>query len=370
MSAMLSIGSGSAAAEESESWWRRMMIDAEDQMPDASAFLETAYGFVPLGTIITDPTVGYGGGLGFLFIQPTSVQGERSFRPDLSGVMGFGTDNGSWGAGAADSRLWREGRLKTLAAGFYASVNLQFFPEEGTEVDRPQAYHLETYGAIAEGHWRIGSSRTSVGLRVTYADVTTSLESSDAVGAIPGLGQNLLSALAPIVTFDSRDNFFTPTGGLYAQGSLSVFSSAFGGDTDFQLLSLSGMWYTRLSSQLTLGIKADVSATFDRAPFYLRPYVELRGIQALKLQDEDLAQAELELRWQPWKRFSLVAFGGAGVVWRGLEDPQRERTAVTGGAGMRYLAARRFGLHMGFDVGFGPGEPILYFQFGSAWFRP
>ena len=28
------------------------------------------------------------------------------------------------------------------------------------------------------------------------------------------------------------------------------------------------------------------------------------------------------------------------------------------------------GLIMGLDLAFGPVDPIIYFQFGSAWFRP
>ncbi|HSL71037.1 MAG TPA: hypothetical protein VK864_12400, partial [Longimicrobiales bacterium] len=103
---------------------------------------------------------------------------------------------------------------------------------------------------------------------------------------------------------------------------------------------------------------------------YLRPYVQLRGIQSLRLQGNNLAQAEIELRWQRWGRFSLVAFAGAGAVWRDLDDFDGERSTATGGAGLRYLAARLFGLHLGFDVAFGPDDPILYVQFGSAWFRP
>lgn len=90
----------------------------------------------------------------------------------------------------------------------------------------------------------------------------------------------------------------------------------------------------------------------------------------LRLQDEDMAQIEAELRWQRWRRFSLLAFAGAGAVWQGLEDFEDERSVATGGVGVRYLLARQFGLHMGLDVGFGPDDPIVYVQFGSAWFRP
>jgi hypothetical protein len=39
---------------------------------------------------------------------------------------------------------------------------------------------------------------------------------------------------------------------------------------------------------------------------------------------------------------------------------------ISGGAGLRYLIARTYGLHMGLDLGVGPNGPILYVVFGSA----
>jgi hypothetical protein len=46
-------------------------------------------------------------------------------------------------------------------------------------------------------------------------------------------------------------------------------------------------------------------------------------------------------------------------------------SSATPTGGVRYELSRRHGLHMGLDVGFGPGgQPILYVIFGSAWFRP
>jgi hypothetical protein len=39
----------------------------------------------------------------------------------------------------------------------------------------------------------------------------------------------------------------------------------------------------------------------------------LRGIPAMRYQGESTAQAEAELRWQFWQRFSLVGFAGAGT---------------------------------------------------------
>jgi hypothetical protein len=102
----------------------------------------------------------------------------------------------------------------------------------------------------------------------------------------------------------------------------------------------------------------------------LKPYVGLRGAPAMRYLGENLAQFEVELRWQLWKRFSLVGFAGDGATWTELERFEKTFNVVTGGGGFRYELARRYKLHMGLDVAFGPDGPVLYIQFGSAWMRP
>ena len=85
---------------------------------------------------------------------------------------------------------------------------------------------------------------------------------------------------------------------------------------------------------------------------------------------ESAASVEIEARWQFWKRVSAVGFVGAGSAWTDFMDVESSRDIGTGGGGFRYEIARRFGLHMGVDVAWGPDEPALYVQFGNAWFRP
>jgi hypothetical protein len=43
---------------------------------------------------------------------------------------------------------------------------------------------------------------------------------------------------------------------------------------------------------------------------------------------------------------------------------------TAGGAGFRYLVARRYGLHLGIDIAGGAGDTVLYVVFGNAWLRP
>jgi len=87
-------------------------------------------------------------------------------------------------------------------------------------------------------------------------------------------------------------------------------------------------------------------------------------------QGEEIAQIEAELRWQFWKRFSLVGFVGSGAAWNEFDRFESTQTVATGGVGFRYEIARKYGIHMGMDVAFGPDNSAVYVQVGGAWARP
>ena len=76
---------------------------------------------------------------------------------------------------------------------------------------------------------------------------------------------------------------------------------------------------------------------------------------------------EAEVRWGFTPRWILVGFGGVG---RAINDNARfnsQETVYTKGAGLRYFLSRRFGLHSGFDVAWGPEETAFYITFVIAW---
>jgi hypothetical protein len=163
---------------------------------------------------------------------------------------------------------------------------------------------------------------------------------------------------------------FTPTRGTLSESTLSVFDEAFGGSQDFQLFQQLLIHHWPLAEDLFLGgrVKADLS--FGDTPFYARPYIALRGLPALRYQGEYVASGELELRWQFHPRFSAIGFGGGGVAWTDLDDFERDQSALSGGAGARYMISRKFGLHAGLDLAAGPEGGAIYVVFGNSWVRP
>ncbi|STE16785.1 Uncharacterised protein [Escherichia coli] len=79
------------------------LIDPEDGMLDMSRYLqENRYGFLPIPVVITEPAVGYGGGVFGLFLHGKGQQVDGQFIPPAMTALGGGaTDNGTWFVGVA-----------------------------------------------------------------------------------------------------------------------------------------------------------------------------------------------------------------------------------------------------------------------------
>jgi hypothetical protein len=353
-----------------------LLISPEDGRLDLSAFLDKSYGFIPLVIPITEPAVGYGAAVFLAFIdKPMQSETEDGYgRPDILGAGGLATANGSWGVGAFDLRNWLDERLKTQVALVYASLNFDFFGlgDNPALRDRSLGYNLEPLGGMASAKYRIGNSSFWAGLGYVFASTEVTF---DAPPGTPGLpfpfqGMSRVGGLTPSITFDSRDNMFTATRGTYVDLSPGLYSQAFGGTSEFQRVDLTAIHYLPLDPKLTLGVRGGAAASYGDVPFYMRPYIALRGAPIMRYQGDQVAEVEAEVRWQFWQRFSLVGFAGTGAAWNGSTRFDNPLTVVTGGFGFRYELARKYGLHMGLDLAFGPPGPALYVQFGSAWMRP
>jgi len=349
-------------------------IDPADGQLDLSDYLAAAHGFLPIPIVVTEPAVGYGGGAAGMFLRPRREAGEQGWaRPDISAVGAFGTQNGTWGAFAGDASLWLDGRLKTLAGIGTGRANLDFYGQGLglPALDQGVRYSLQFSGAVAQASWQLApKSPWWLGLRYVYADVDPTLR-DDAV--FPGLADAVrvkVSAPMAIVEYDSRNNVFTPTRGVYAETSYLASREALGASDDFERFQQLLIGWHPLAPTITLGARGNYAWTSSGTPFFLRPYVALRGVPAMRYQGEQAASAEAELRWQFYRRWSVVAFGGAGATRTRRRDNEVRQNVASGGFGLRYELARKFGLNAGIDIAHSPGTTAVYFVIGNAWFRP
>ncbi|HSD16270.1 MAG TPA: BamA/TamA family outer membrane protein [Thermomonas sp.] len=346
----------------------------EDGWLDLSLALDQAYGFVPLLVPITEPAVGEGAAGALIFIdKPESDPAGGQGRPNLSVVGALGTNNGTRGLFAADMRNWRNEHVKTLVGAVDASVNLQFYGigrDPALEHD-PRTFNLDTTAGTFQVKRRIGESRSWIGVGYVMASTRIRFERDPPAESLPRLDtDSRVGGLLPTITFDSRDNLFTPSKGNYLDASVGLFTKALGSDDEFQRVNLTAIHYRPLADNVTLGVMGSSTLSFGDTPFYLHPFIVLRGVPLMRYQGEQTAQLEGEVRWQFWRRFSVVGFAGTGRAWRDDRRGSSSTSVNTGGAGFRYELARKYGLHVGIDAAHGPDGMAYYVQFGSAWFRP
>jgi len=352
---------------------RSRITDPADGKIDLSRFLAKPRAFLPLPLVVTEPAVGYGLGGAALFLQPRKEADDEGFdRPDVSVVGAIATQNDTRVAFGGDARRWAGGRLRTLAGAVAGRVNLDFygFGDEAS-FDRAVRYSLDVAAAIVQADWQLAPrSPWSIGLRYVAADVQPRLRDTPVA---PGLLDRVhvrVSAPAATLTYDSRDNVFTPTNGVYAATSYMVAREALGSTDDFERFRQSLMGWWPLGPAVTLGTRADVQAASSSTPFFLLPFIGLRGVPAMRYPGERALAAEVEARWQFEPRWSLVGFAGAGRASTDRNGQTFRQGVGSGGVGVRYEIARKFGMHVGLDLAHSPGTTAVLLQIGSAWARP
>ena len=345
--------------------------DAEDGKLDMSGYLATPKRFLPVPIVVTEPAVGYGGGVAGMFIRPREDAGGEGYtRPNISMLGGFATENGTWGAFAGDSSRWMDERVQTLAGAGAGELHLDFYGLGTTSqsLDEAVSYQLDFALLLLQGDWKPKpKSPWSLGLRYIYSQVEPRLEDE------PQIDDDLdvkISAPAAVLEYDSRNSLFTPTRGMYAESVYMMSRESLGATEEFERFQQVIMGWLPLGDQVTLGLRGDYQWSSDGTPFFLRPYIKLRGVQAMRYQGDEMASAEIEARWQLRERWSLVGAVGYGEARTDGDSYSASRDVVSGAVGFRYLLARLFGLHAGFDVGFSEGTTAVYIQVGNAWFRP
>lgn len=365
-------GSTAESAEATEHG--SVLFSKDDGWLDASGFIDQAYGFIPLVIPITEPAVGYGATVGLVFVDREVENAEAGFgRPNLTFVGGLQTENDTKGVFAADSRYWFDDHMQSLVGGFDMSVNLDYHgigSDPSLEKD-PQRYNISADGAFLMGRYRLGNSRSWLGLGYLLADTQLAFTRKPDQPVLAGIDlENELSGILPEYTYDSRDSIFTPNKGFYFSTSAAIFSPELGGEEEFQRASLFTMGFWPVTDKVIFSLAAGAINSSADTPIYLRPYIQLRGAPAMRYQGEYAAQIEAEVRWQFWHRFSAVAFGGSGTAGNEFAERERTQEISTGGLGFRYEMARKYQLHMGIDAAHGPDGMAYYLIFGSAWSRP
>jgi len=375
--------------------------DPGDGWFDASDWvLNNAVGFMPVPIIITEPAVGEGLGLAALFFHPPEGYSEEEFAksglkldeelpeldsefesgagtgkkkgfvlPDITGVAAAGTNNGTWMVGGGHFAHWKADTVRYGGVIGYASVNLKFYGLPGLP-QLPNGLDFNGEGVFIDQDisWRLKDSPFFLGTGYTFLQVDASFDLGQIIPGLPTIGKtSRQSGLGIFLAYDSRDTIFTPNSGIEAEVSATVNDEAIGSDFDYNRYDASLHKWWNPDPKWVPGLRLDLEYVDGDLPFYSVPFIDLRGIPALRYQGESVAVAETEVRWNFHPRVSAIGFLGIGVAAESFSDFYRAPSRATKGIGIRYMMARKLGMHAGIDVAQGPEDTYWYIQVGSAW---
>lgn len=351
------------------------LIDPEDGMVDMSRYLQdTPWGFLPVPLAITEPAIGYGGGMFGLFLHGKGKRDHgRYIPPALSAVGGGGTQNGTWFVGGGHRHTWQDDHIRYLVAAGYADINVDIYSGDVAGFGNNTAIHTATqgYGGMQKLLFRLGDTPLFVGASQFWAKTDISAKNNPLIDCVwqRVLGESSVSSsLGLVAEYDTTNNLFWPERGVALNAEYQFYGSMLGGDYRYDLLTLDGKLFIPLAADWTLSLAGNyqtLSHPDAHLPPMARPYIALRGISRYRFQGDDVSTVQAQLAWRVTPRWTVQGFVGAGSAADSSADLYRQ-SEVAWGTGFRYLIAREYGLRTGIDVAFSDSEQAVYFNVGSG----
>jgi hypothetical protein len=386
IAALVVAGSASAqdtaVEEEKQKKERPSLRDPLDGKFDMSEAIIEAGAFVPVPILITEPALGgFGGGIVPVFIEKKplrEINGEPVLdRPDVTAGMFAYTLNGTWFVGGARVANIPKWGLHYTVGGGYGNINLDFYERRPSGDDKAYAFTAKVGGATLNVKKEIFDPRFLVGLHYGLGSFTGKLaEGTDLPSfATEASLEGTVSTLGPIVEWDGRDGIFSTDRGMKIHTHYFASAHWLGSDFDYGKANAYVYGYVPVLRNADTGrgwvsaVRADWQQATGDPPFFLLPYVDMRGIPLVRYQGRTTLILETEQRFDVTRRWSAMAILGLAEAFDRYDEIADTDLIYTYGTGFRYLMARQFKLRMGIDVAKGPETWGYYIVFGSAWRR-
>ena len=353
-----------------QSKMKEMFVDTTDNALDVGNWMMNYNGFFPLISIITEPAVENGLGMGLLFLKQDekALKEGKHVAPTLYGVGGLYTFNQSWGVAGFYSGVWKQDKIRYTGVLAYTSVNLNYYTTLPNENEIKLKFNLEGLYFLQEIAFRIKDTRYFLGGRYSFFNYKATFDLSSLPIEIPDPERDAsIGGIGPIIYFDNRDYSITPNKGVRWHLKYMYHDNWLGSDFQYSRVDAYGTGFINKIPKLVLGFRADFRFIWDDYPFFTQPYVILRGIPAMRYQEKMVAVLETEERWDFARRWSLVGFAGVGKAFSNEQAFKDYTTAWSLGTGFRYKIARLLNIYWGADVARGNEQWAFYLQFGHYW---
>lgn len=177
------------------------------------------------------------------------------------------------------------------------------------------------------------------------------LETSNVIGKNGGT----MSNIGILAFYDTRDNIFYPTKGLFIQASYYVSSDILGSNFNYAKFQLDNRFYQKIGKRQILAANLFLGEATDETPFidqFVLGGKRTRGLSPRRFQDNTEVSFALEYRFPLPGRFGGVVFGSTGTVAPDLEAAFSSAYKNAGGVGLRYIINKRDGVRIRADYGY------------------
>lgn len=321
-------------------------------------------------TVITEPAVGYGAAAAAIYFHSSYT--EKLGPPSMTGVLGGGTQNGTWMAGLFHIGYWNHDKIRYMGAVARTYINIGFYGAGlvPSLEDKSVELNMDAWLLVQQLKARVGSSNLFLGGRYIYYNTNNTFALPITIPEFSGTTlTSSLSEVSAIVNYDTRNNIFTPTKGFFCDLAASYSDTWMGGEDLYGRIATKLIGYLPYNNRLVLAVRQENTFSVGDIPFYARPVVMMRGVPIMKYQNTHVSVMEAEVDWNVYKRWYLVGFTGMGNAYKDFDSYDKGKSVSAIGGGFRYLLIRKMKAQMGMDFAKSNDDYGIYFIFGTAWMR-
>lgn len=317
-----------------------------------------------------------------------------------------------WGAGVAGTyffRLWHDSTTRTSNlknVTFYTLRHQFIFANQGTIYFPHEKYifhFIASYSHFPDRFWGLGNETPSsnmeeyeitqynihpellrkvvsdfyVGISYEYQNVFNFKYNKDGSSLfdtenITGRNGGHISGAGLLLTWDSRNNAFSPSKGFFMQYSVCYYYDFLGSDFNFILRNLDVRKYFDLKKNRVLAFQFNLISTVGNTPIRdlasIGSGTYMRGYYDGRYADFHMVAFQGEYRFPVYKRWGLTTFAGIGRVGDHLKDVfSADGLKPSVGIGIRYSLRPAEKLNLRIDFAAGKESQGSYVNIGEAF---
>lgn len=172
-----------------------------------------------------------------------------------------------------------------------------------------------------------------------------------------------------LLTYDSRDFIPNPYKGIYIKAEQKFFPGFLGNSYSFKRTEILFRHYARLWKGAI--IASDFNGTFNYGdtPWSMVALLggtyQMRGYYEGQYRDNNMLEAQVELRQKIYNRHGVTVWAGAGNVFPKMKKFQWSETLPSYSIGYRWEFKNRVNVRL--DYGIGKGQSSFYFNINEAF---